>query len=222
MGAYEGLNSFFNGSLCDYAVQYGYDDSNILILEGNLTELQQNHLQIYENLLSCGHHSDSRTPIKYGQDLVASWVFEDFFLNEMQSAGLNISLSGADRNRTILPNQRTSTSSDYIITAPSDNQILMELVNDYTGFWAKNQKLHLRDNKYSQLQRNNCLLLAIALSPQTQKYAIFDFREVIPAHLIPKHRPFGYKPAYELQIPSDMLHDFSITNVKNHISSIIQ
>jgi hypothetical protein len=50
----------------------------------------------------------------------------------------------------ILPNQGTSTSSDYIITSPSGNQVKMELINDYTGFWARNHTLHLRDNKYLQ------------------------------------------------------------------------
>ena len=68
MGAYAGLNSFFNGSLCDYAIQYGYDESNVIILEGNQAKLQQNYLQIYNNLLSCQHHADTRTPIQYGQD----------------------------------------------------------------------------------------------------------------------------------------------------------
>lgn len=31
MGAYDGLNTYFNGDLCDYAIQYGYDESNIII-----------------------------------------------------------------------------------------------------------------------------------------------------------------------------------------------
>lgn len=221
MGAYDGLNTYFNGSLCDYAIQYGYDESNIIILEGNRETLQRNHLQVYNSLLSCQHHSDRRTPLQYGQDLVASWVFEDYFLNEMQNSPFIIELSGADRNRMILPNQRTSTTSDYIITSPNGICIKMELVNDYTGFWAKNHTLHLRDNKYLQLQRNRCLLLAIALTSYTRKYAIFDFRNDIPAQYIPQHRPYGYKPAYELQIPATMMHDFSMDNVKQHILQIL-
>ena len=229
MGAYAGLSSFFNGSngsLRDYAIRYGYDDSNIIILEGNEASLRENHLQIYNNLLSCRHHSDNRTPIQYGQDLVASWVFEDYFLNELKDTGLNISLSGADRNRAILPNRRTSTSSDYIITMASGCQIQMELVNDYTGFWARTGKLHLRDNKYPRLRDNGCLLLAIALTPQTQKYALFDFREEIHATFLPRHEPWSRpgkdKAAYELEVLPEMLQDFSITNIKDHIERILQ
>ena len=221
MGAYEGLSHFFEQPLCDYAVSLGYDESNILILEGQMNQLQNRHLNIYNNLLSCQHHSDRRTPLEYGQDLVASWLFEDYFINQMQNDEFEIHHAGADRTRLILPNQRTSTSSDYIITTNSGTQILMELVNDYTGFWYRNQKLHLRDNKYLQLRNHHSLLLAIALSTNTQKYTIFDFREDIPARRINSHRHYGGKPAYELTVSQESLNDFSFTNVKDSIKNII-
>ncbi|MCR5650901.1 MAG: hypothetical protein K6F86_06955 [Lachnospiraceae bacterium] len=220
MGAFDGLNAFFNGEIVNYAIRYEYDESNIIILKGDRQELERHHLQAYQNLLSCRHHSDNRTPIQYGQDLVASWVFEDYFLNEMINSGFSIDLAGADRNRTILPNQRTSTSSDYTITTPAGSVLNMELVNDYTGFWARTHTLHLRDNKYVQLQRNRCLLLAIALTANVKKYALFDFREDIPAQYIQSHRPYGNKPAYELRIPQDMLCDFSIDDIKQRITNV--
>ena len=115
MGAYEGLSNYFEKPLCEYAISLGYDESNILILKGDVNNLKNSHLNIYQNLLSCQHHSDRRTPLEYGQDLVASWIFEDFFINEMQNAGFDIQLSGADRTRLILPNQSTSTISDYLV-----------------------------------------------------------------------------------------------------------
>ena len=221
MGAFEGLNAFFDGKIVDYAVSYRYDESNILILEGNRQDLERHHLQVYQNLLSCRHHSDNRTPIQYGQDLVASWVFEDYFLSEMLNPDFSIDLAGADRNRTILPHQKTSTSSDYIITTAAGSNINMELINDYTDFWARNHTLHLRDNKYLQLQRNRCLLLAIVLTENVRKYALFDFREDIPAKYIQNHKPYGNKPVYELRIPQDMLYDFSIDNIKQRIIDVV-
>lgn len=221
MGAYEGLSHYFKQPLCNYATTLGYDESNILILEGQMNQLQNRHLNIYNNLLSCQHHADRRTLLEYGQDLVASWLFEDYFINEIQNDIFTIQHAGADRTRLILPNQRTSTSSDYIITTNTGVQILMELVNDYTGFWYKNQKLHLRDNKYLQLRNHHGLLLAIALSPNAQKYTIFDFREEIPARRIESHRPYGGKPAYELTVSQESLNDFSFANVKNSIINII-
>ncbi len=221
MGAYEGLSNYLDKPLCDYAIDLGYDESNILILNGNVSALQNRHLSIYKNLLSCRHHSDIRTPLEYGRDLVASWIFEDYFIQEIQNDKFNITLSGADRTRLILPNQRTSTTSDYLIKTHNGYEITMELVNDYTGFWYRNHKLHLRDNKYLQLQKKQSLLLAIALSSNIQKYTLFDFRQNIPAVRIPSHRPYGGKPAYELSVSTDSLFDFSFTNVRRTILDTI-
>lgn len=221
MGAYEGLSHIFNQPLYKLAMNLGYDESNILILKGQMDELMKYHPDIYNNLLSCQHHSDRRTPLQYGQDLVASWLFEDYLIKQLQNDKFKIAHAGADKTRLILPDQRTSSFSDYIITANNGRQILMELVNDYTGFWYRNQKLHLRDNKYLQLQSHHSLLLAIALSPQIQKYTIFDFRKEIPARKIPAHRPYGGKPAYELSVSKESLNDFSFTNVKNAIINIL-
>lgn len=222
MGAYAGLSSYLDKPLCDYAADLGYDESNILILKGDIDHLRSRHLGIYQNLLSCQHHSDKRSPIEYGQDLVASWIFEDLFLQQMQCPDFHIMLSGADRTRQILPNQRTSTTGDYRIRTQNGNEITMELVNDYTGFWYRNHKLHLRDNKYMQLQQHRSLLLAIALSPQIQKYTLFDFRQTIPAVRIASHRPYGGKPAYELSVSTDALHDFSLPNVRAAVLEAIK
>lgn len=139
----------------------------------------------------------------------------------MQNAGFDMQLSGADQTRLILPNQRTSTISDYLVCTNTGYEITMELVNDYTGFWYRNRKLHLRDNKYLQLQRNHSLLLAIALSPKCQKFTVFDFRQDIPAIRIPSHRPYGGKLAYELSVEANSLYDFSFTNVIETILNAI-
>ena len=221
MGAYEGLSHYLDRPLWDYAINRGYDESNILILKGDIESLKNRHLNIYQNLLSCQHHSDRRTPIEYGQDLVASWIFEDYFIEKTKNKEFIILHAGADSSRLILPNKRTAASSDYIITTNKGTQILMELVNDYTGFWYKNQKLHLRDNKYLQLCSHKSLLLAIALSTNAQKYTIFDFRKEIPAKKIESHRPYGGKTAYELSISKTDLYDFSFSNVKESILAII-
>lgn len=221
MGAYEGLSNYLDRPLCDYARSLGYDESNILILKGEIDNLKNNYSNIYQNLLSCRHHSDRRTPLEYGQDLVASWVFEDLFIQEMRSNKLNIQLAEADRTRLILSNQRTSADSDYLIRTNGGNEITMELVNDYTDFWFRTHKLHLRDNKYLRLQQNHSLLLAIALSPHAHKFTLFDFRQDIPAKWIPSHFPYGGKPAYELSVADGSLYDFSFSKVKETILDTI-
>ena len=221
MGAFEGLTAYLKESLIDYAMQFGYHDSNIAILEGDIDRLRRDHPGIYQNLLTCSHHADRRTPLSYGQDLVASWIFEDLFLANVNKELLNISLAGADRNRMILPDQRTATSTDYIITSNSGYRIGMELVNDYTSFWYRNHKLHLRDNKYLRLLNEQSLLLAIALSHGIAKYTIFDFRDKPAATYIPSHKPYGGKPAYEMPVDRNRLFDFSWESVSRSLTQAV-
>lgn len=221
MGAFAGLCAYFDRPLAEYAVELGYTQDNVLVLEGDLERLQREYPQTYQNLLSCRHHSDRRTPLEYGRDLVASWIFEDYFLHQLQQAGLDVQLAGADRQRRILSNQRTSASSDFVLKAPDGRQRRMELVNDYTGFWHRNETLHLRDQKYLQLKQSQCLLLAVSLTEAVHKYALFDFRQEVPGVYIASHRPYGGKPAYELSIPRETLLDLTVENVKRQLEQAL-
>lgn len=202
MGAFQGVSEFFDRPLYEVAEQFGYDEDNLLILSGNEQRLRQLYPETYRNLIGCRHNADRRTPMEYGQDLVASWMIEDYFLAVLSSDHYDLALNGADRNRKILPRARISASSDYMITAPGI-RIRMELMNDYTGFWRKTHRLHLRDAKYWQLRQSGSLFIAI--STPTREFAIYDFRQEIPAAYIPSHPAYGGKSAYELQIPSTAL-----------------
>ena len=219
MGAYSGLSAYFEQPLCDYAIQFGYDESNIVILEGDINRLQANHIEIYNNLLSCNHHSDSRTPLQYAQDLVATWIFEDYFLGKIQNDHFTISKAGSDRTRIILNNSKTSTNSDYIVSTGTKD-IPLELVNDYSDFWLRKKALHLRDNKYLKLKQSHSLLLAIDLSEYNQKFMLFNFIEDIPAKFLPYH-PVWHKPAYELAVNVDDMMDFSVENVICEIDKVV-
>lgn len=185
--------------------------------------LQKQYPEIYQNLLSCSHQADCRSPLAYGRDLVASWIFEDFLCQALQNNHqFTIQLDGADQNRMILATSDTSSGSDYLITSPTGRQLRVELVNDYTGFWHKHQKLHLRDQKYLRLQNSHSLLLAIAISEELCEFTVFDFRNTIPATYIPSHKPYGGKPAYELHISRSVMKSFTALDVTNSLQQCLQ
>lgn len=218
MGAYNGVSQFFDIPLDQVAVELGYDEDNILILRGDQRTLEDEYPITYRNMVSCLHHADRRTPLQYAQDLVASWLIEDYFLSSLTSRYYDITLDGADRNRKILSSARTSASSDFLINI-AGKQIKLELMNDYTGFWRKQQVLHLRDAKYLQLQRSGSLFIAIAVP--TGEFAIYDFSKDIPARYLSSHPLYGGKPAYEIQIPRTMLMPIESNNMEMAIIETI-
>ncbi len=218
MGAFNGVSQFFGRPLDQVACELGYEEDNILILRADQKGLMENYPITYKNMISCMHHADRRTPLEYAQDLVASWLIEDYFLINLSSDHYSILLDGADKNRKILSSARTSASSDFLISKPGF-QIRLELMNDYTGYWMKNQVLHLRDAKYTQLQRTGSLFVAVAVP--SSSFAIYDFRKDIPARYIPSHALYGGKPAYEIQIPHSMLRPIVDNSIEKAIIDII-
>ncbi len=214
MGAYIGSQSFFKYPLIEVARRLDYSQDNILILQGDIETLQKLYPEIYENIMSCHHHRDNRTPLEYAQDLVASWLVEDSFLKVLNTNGLYTKLDGADHNRKILANVRTSASSDFIVSY-NGNSRKLELMNDYTGYWARTGVLDLRDSKYKSLKAEESLFLAVSVT--TKDFALFDFSDEIKAKFIPSHHPYGGKSAYQIDITKETMLEASPPNITEAI-----
>lgn len=214
MGAFTGAKQFFGRPLDEAAAEYGYSADNILILQGNGEELRTRFPRIYQNIMSCRYQADRRMPIEYAQDLVASWLIEDYFLKDMSSDQYRITLDGADRRRQILTSTRVSTSSDFMVEK-GRTRIKLELMNNYTNYWHRKGILHLRDWKYQKMQDSRSLFVAVAVP--TREFAIYDFREEVPAEYIPSHQNYGGKPAYALAIPPEMFRPLADKGIEKAI-----
>lgn len=218
MGAFIGSQKFFKHPLVEVAKKYGYDEDNLFVLKGDLRSLENFYPETYRNIISCDYHSDNRKCLEYARDLVASWLIEDSFLEVLNTNGLQATLGGADRNRKILANFKTTEESDFIVSYNGCSRGL-ELMNDYTGYWARTGNLHLRDNKYPRLTTEHSLFLAVSI--KRKEFALYDFNENIPATFIPSHPPFGGKPAYQLSITRNMMKEatpLKITEaIKEHL-----
>lgn len=211
--AVEGNDSPRQPHLVSYAKQFRYPAANIAILEAEIEDpgsLQARYPEVYANLLDCAHQRDGRKPLEYGQDLVASWVLEDVFHDHLRHFGMDVKLSGADRQRRILSSSEVSASSDYLLSC-SGREAHLELVSDYNGYWAKNLQCDLRDSKWDHLCRlaspdRPSLLLGLDLADN--KYFLVNVRERQDVRFIPSHQPYGGKPVYSISL-KNRLRDFT-------------
>lgn len=212
------LENFFDESMVNIARQMGYSEDNILILENNINKLMVDYPDVYDNLKSCRHNRDSRTEIEYAQDLVCSWIFEDYLLLNLRLNGLDVELSGADCERKILRSSSVSSKSD-IVVKENNKKIYIELVNDYKGYWLKNNKVDLRDDKYLHVKNlslgdNKSLLLGIDFC--NKKFFLFD----IDNNQDVRYEAFHYayrKPAYSINLKNTIYHDFSFKEICNEV-----
>lgn len=213
MGAYKNLPSFIGSDLESIAKKLKYSQSNVLILKGELNRLKNEYPEVYNALMSCSHNRDARTPLEYAQDLVASWIFEDYLCKIISDNGMDIQKSGAYRERVILSNKKVSASSDTLITYNGKRR-LVEIMTDYGGYWARNKVIDLRDSKYEELCRSKSLFLGF--STIDSKFILIDCALPIEAKFIPRHFPYGGKPAYQIKC-NGLLQNFTPQNLVNAI-----
>lgn len=197
MGAFAGMEKFLKGGVIANAKAMNYSPANICVLNGDEIGLKANFTSTYNNLQTCKHNKDNRTFIEYGQDLVASWLFEDIIVKALNFNDIKANLAGADSIREILANASVSSASDLIIATGHINRCV-EIMCDYTGYWGRSKLLHLRDAKHQKLEREKAILLCCDIA--NKEFFYFDYSNQINATHIVSHRPYGNKPAYELDL----------------------
>lgn len=218
MGAYTQYSKMFRNGIIAKAEELGYSAANICILKGDIHTLKAYHPHTYSNLISCRHNRDARTPIEYGRDLVASWIFEDSLVQKLSEGGLTSTLAGADRNREVLPTTKVSASSDCRISNAEKSRYL-EIMSDYTGWWERTGHIDLRDSKYKKLQNEDALFLGVCTL--SNKFILLDFTANLGATYIPAHIPYGGKPAYSIPVKKDALKSFRIPTLIDDLRRLI-
>lgn len=193
MGAYTNALLLLDRPVFEAAQEYGYSEQNLLLLSRRDEELRINFPSVYEDIQSCAHNADARSPLDYARDLVASWVVEDWFLRLLGETGCKAFAVGSDRCRNILPGCVISSTSDFQVRYQGQ-ELRVELLCDYTGFWRRHGKIDLRDAKYQHLRRERALVFgADAL---WQRAILLDMGEEIPGIVqVGSYKPYGGKPA---------------------------
>lgn len=193
MGAFQNASILIGRPLLEAAWEYGYSVPNLMLLSGRDEELQKKFPAVYEDIQTCGHNADSRTPMEYARDLVASWVVEDWFLHLLNDAGCEAAVVGADRSRNILPGCVVSSASDFQIRYCGQD-LRLEFLCDYTGFWRRNGKIDLRDAKYQHLRHEQALIFGA--DTLSQQGVLLDLKNDVPGIIqVASYKPYGGKPA---------------------------
>ena len=209
MSTFSEIEQLFSKPLTQIAEELNYPEATICVLSGEEPELRTKYPDIYKNVLSCRHHMDARTPMQYAMDLAASWVMEDYIIEQLRSYDLSVSRAGEDRERLLLAGAKVSSNSDCIVEH-NGHQCKLELMNDYKGYWNRYKKMDLRDDKYQKLKNERSLFLGI--STKDKKYLLLNFAKEIDANFTSFH--FAYnKPAYSIKITPLMLKDLDFAAI---------
>ena len=188
-------------SVADVARQFGYGSGAVALVDKNCTvPYREQYPKEYANLASCKHQRDSRTAEEYGADLVAVWTAENSIALRLEDAGCKVILSGVDRKREILPAGKVEGTADMTVSYGKYGPRKVELVCDGTEFWARTGKMHLRDEKFSHLVKENAILLGIDM--MNRKFYMLDASALSGSDTVKKlkRHPVWKKPAVEIDL----------------------
>jgi len=158
-----------------------------------------------------------RSAEEYAKDLVSSWVYEDSVFRYL-SKFFDISLEGGDKHRKILDHSKVSSTSDYVIKSEGQ-EVAIELINSYTNYWKKSQRIDLRDNKFTKLRNDKSILLCVDLF--NKEFYVVDLNDKNLKHeYTPFHKPYG-KPAYQIDISDISIHELTMPKMKDILNEIV-
>lgn len=158
----------------------------------------ENKRYLENKLGGLSHLKDRRSNEEYALDLILGWAVEDAMRDIFnETLHLNTSLNSADKNREFLTSPEAS--SDFIIYH-NDQEHYVEIISDYTGFWRNTSRVHLRDKKFLNLKAEDGILLGIDY--RNSSFLILKVKSIEGNRVrrIKEHRPYGGKPAYEINL----------------------
>lgn len=180
------------------------------ILDNHVTVENEKYI---ESVLGYAHHRrDKRTSLEYACDLIVGWTIEDCIVEILNDLGYVTSLNGADKGRKLLLDP---TSDSDLKVSINGKEILIEQVNDFTGYWKRTKHVPLRDKKFIHLRNENSLLFGIDF--KNKLFFILDVSET-ESNYISYHKPFS-KPAYALKVTKDDFYNLS--QVENVFSRVL-
>lgn len=167
-------------------------DIFIRIIKNNFDQKTIDFLK--EKLGNMNRFRDQRTAEEYACDLLLGWVVEDSIIRLINLLGYECKVISDDKKREFL--KRPTSKVDILVKDEKGKEALIELVADNTGFWKKTKKLHLREQKYDRLLKQNGVLFGLDF--QNKDFLISKVGDLVVNKKIDRHFMYGGKPATEI------------------------
>lgn len=175
----------------------------IRIIENDFNQKTIDFLK--EKLGNMNRFRDQRTAEEYACDLLLGWVTEDAIIKLFNVMGYKCEIISKDKRREFL--KRPTTKVDILVNLDKDKESLIELVSDNTGFWIKTKKLHLREQKYERLLKQDGVLLGLDFL--NRAFFVSKVKNLVVSKKIARHFMYGGKPATEISLKETKYYPFS-------------
>lgn len=128
-------------------------------------------LEILTQVGNISFTKDARTAAAYAYDLIMGWLVEDIIIEHIENSGLMVVKIGADAERRFLKSGAITSDLDIEIFNPNTGEKeRFDIYFDANGYWAKYDKIDIRESKWNTLVKNNAAIICLS----NQGVAIVD------------------------------------------------
>lgn len=168
-------------------------------------------LNILAEVGNIGFNRDNRKAADYALDLIYGWMVEDIIIAYLTQQGFTVSKTGADFERRFLKSGAIKSDLDVEISI-NGKSVQYDIYFDSNGYWAKYDKVDIRESKWNTLVKNNAAMICVSL----EGVAIIDTNT---EHTIAPNGAWGGKNSATIKgIKSQLKHAHSLTqSLTEHI-----
>lgn len=106
---------------------------------------------------------DARTAAAYAYDLIIGWFVEDIIIAYLENQGFTVIKIGADADRRFLKQGSIKSDLDIEIFNPKTGEKeRFDIYFDSNGYWAKYDKIDIRESKWNTLVKNNAAMICLS------------------------------------------------------------
>lgn len=164
---------------------------------------------------------DSRSAEQYASELVLGWIIEDALCLALNTENTSASLTGSDQGRDFLQPEAITTSQDLLVKNDKVT-VSLEVLTDYSNYWARTDTCDLRYNKLETSTNDDASKYeqyVLGISLQQPSFFLASPKKSNHLVILPKvwHEKWN-KPVRQIKGVSAGMQP--VRNLKNAIASI--
>ena len=131
-------------------------------LQASTLMFTQETLDILSEVGNIGFNRDNRKAADYALDLIYGWMVEDIIIAYLTQKGFTVNKTGVDFERRFLKSGAIKSDLDIEIIK-SGKSVQYDVYFDSNGYWAKYDKVDIRESKWNTLVKNNAAMICVSL-----------------------------------------------------------
>lgn len=199
---YDLISNFIEMDIAEKLRSLGFAEEYVDIVQGRMNK------DISDKLSKMNQKRDGRNALRYGQDLILPKMIEYFLIDYFKTTYYqDYYFNGGEGEELFLLKESEITNDSDLM---NDRNEYIEVVSDYTGFWAKSGIMHFRNNKLPQLMHlaRNQKVSILAVDIKNDSYGFIELNDEVITKYHESIAGFNGKSGWSIEVDTSEFEKF--------------